>query len=325
MPIIRKDCLISIIVPVYNVEEYLWQCLDSIIKQTYKNLEIIIVDDWSTDKSGEICDEYEKKDKRVKVVHQENSGLSSARNVWIKIATWKYLWYIDSDDYVELDMFERLYNLIVKTESDIAICNRYFQNEDGDRIKNNNFPTKDIVKPNEVFQYFYKSMYVWNKLYKREIVKNIEFVETRAQDVIYNFKIFKRVKKIACLNECKNYYRYNPNSRIHTKRFSEKRLIFLRDWLDEEIKYADENKLYSLKNNLIESKVSYVVYWLSLLALEDSPNEETVVYLQNLLRKDLIIYLKSKRNLIKKCFSALVCVNFKLASIIYKFIIHNRN
>jgi hypothetical protein len=126
-------------------------------------------------------------------------------------------------------MFERLYNLIVKTESDIAICNRYFQNEDGNRIKNNNFPTKDIIKPNEAFQYFYKSMYVWNKLYKREIVKNIEFVETRAQDVIYNFKIFKRVKKIACLNECKNYYRYNPNSRIHTKRFSEKRLIFLRD------------------------------------------------------------------------------------------------
>ena len=315
---------ISVIIPVYNVEDHLKQCLDSIISQTYKNLEIIIVDDWSTDNSGKICDEYAENDKRIKVIHQKNAGLSAARNTGLKVATWKYIWYIDSDDYIELDMYEKLYNLIENTKSDLAISNRYIGEKDGSRRKNTNFPNKKIINSNEALQYFYDSMYVWNKLYKKYIIKDLYFIETRAQDVVYNFTIFKKIKKIACLNECKNYYRYNPSSRVHTKEFNKNWLIFIKDGLDKEIEYAKKNKLYSLKKCLIVWKVGYAVYWLSLLSLTDSPDIDSVKFLQEITREYLITYLKSKRNLIKKCFAILVCFNFKLASFIYKFII-NKN
>ena len=110
---------ISVIVPVYNVEKYLTKCVDSIMNQTYKDLEIILVDDGSTDNSGKICDEYVKKDKRFKVIHKKNGGLSDARNVGIKNSTGEYLSFIDSDDYIDNDMIECLYNACIKNNADI--------------------------------------------------------------------------------------------------------------------------------------------------------------------------------------------------------------
>ena len=104
--------LISIIVPVYNVEEYLPACLDSIINQTYTEIEIILVDDGSTDSSGEICDRYAKIDERVKVIHKSNGGLSDSRNVGIQVAKGEYIGFVDSDDYVEFDMYETLFNIL---------------------------------------------------------------------------------------------------------------------------------------------------------------------------------------------------------------------
>lgn len=321
---IKTNSKISIIIPVYNVEKYLRQCLDSIINQTYKNLEIIIVDDWSTDDSGKICDEYAKKDKRIKSIHQKNGGLSAARNTGLKIATWEYIWYIDSDDYIELDMYAKLYNLICNTKSELAICNRYVGKSDGGWTKNTNFPDQEIINPNEALQYFYNSMYVWNKLYKRKIIKDLNFVETRAQDTVYNFTIFQKIKKIACLNECKNYYRYNPSSIVHTKKFKKNWLIFIKDGLNKEIEYAEKNKLYSLKKWLIKSKVGYAVYWLSILSLEDFPDIDSVKFLQKIVKKHLITYLKSKRSLIKKCFAIFVSFDFKRASSIYKLIMNKK-
>lgn len=314
----RNNHKISIIIPVYNVEAYLRQCLDSIINQTYWNLEIIVVDDWSTDNSWKICDEYAKKDKRIIIIHQENKDLSAARNAWLKIATWKYIGYIDSDDFVELDMYEKMYNIIEKTDSDMAICNRYIGGKDGSWIKNKKFPGKEIITPNEALEYFYYSFYVRNKLYRKDCINGVDFVETRAQDVIYNFTILKRIKKIVCLNECKNYYRYNPNSRVHTKKFRKNRLIFIKEGLEKEIDYADKNGLYLLKKWLIEAEVCYAVYRLGLIALESSPDTEAVKYLQKIVKKHLFIFLQCNKPFIKKCFSIIVCMNFKLASLIYK-------
>ena len=315
---------ISIIIPVYNVEEYIRQCLDSVVNQTYREIEIILVDDWSTDNSWKICDEYAKKDKRIKVIHQENADLSAARNAWLKVASWEYIWYIDSDDYVELDMYEKLYNLIEDTWADLAVCNRYFWDDDGRRVKNTRFPDKKIISQYEALEYFYKYMFVWNKLYRKEMVKNLYFVETRAQDVIYNFQIFKKIKKIACLNECKNYYRSNPKSRIHTKKFRKDRLILIREWLNEEIKYAQKNGLFELKKWLIKSKLRFAAFWLSLLALENSPDKESVKYLQSILKKNIITYLISKRSFLRKCFGIIVCINFNLSIILYKLIMKMR-
>lgn len=120
-----EDKLISIIIPVYNVERYLRECIDSIIAQTYKNLEIILVDDGSSDKSGEICDEYSKKDSRIKVIYKKNGGLSDARNVALDIAKGDYIGFIDSDDYIEKDMFQILYNLAEEYNAEISSISFY--------------------------------------------------------------------------------------------------------------------------------------------------------------------------------------------------------
>ena len=114
--------LISIIVPVYNVEKYLNRCIDSLISQTYQNIEIILVDDGSTDSSSEIVDGYLKKDNRIKVFHKDNGGLSDARNKGIEISKGKYLSFVDSDDYVTNTYIETLYNTIIEYEADISIC-----------------------------------------------------------------------------------------------------------------------------------------------------------------------------------------------------------
>ena len=115
--------LISVIVPVYNVEQYLKKCVDSIVNQTYKNLEIILVDDGATDSSGEICDELEKLDNRIKVYHKENGGLSDARNYGVERATGSYVGFVDSDDYIDAEMYEKLYDAITKEAADVAECN----------------------------------------------------------------------------------------------------------------------------------------------------------------------------------------------------------
>ena len=114
--------LISIIVPVYNVEAYIHQCIKSIIEQSYKNLEIILVDDGSKDKSGKICDDYARKDKRIKVIHKKNGGLSDSRNAGITVATGKYIAFVDSDDWIEKNMYEKMYNECEKFGADICIC-----------------------------------------------------------------------------------------------------------------------------------------------------------------------------------------------------------
>ncbi len=115
--------LISAIVPVYNVEKYLYRCVDSILKQTYENFELILIDDGSPDNCSQMCDELSEKDSRIKVIHQENQGLSAARNSGIKIAKGNYLTFIDSDDWISNTMFEDLINLIKEKNADISICN----------------------------------------------------------------------------------------------------------------------------------------------------------------------------------------------------------
>ena len=129
-----KD-LISIIVPVYNVEKYLNRCIDSILLQTYNNIEILLIDDGSLDKSSQICDEYMKKDKRIKVIHKKNGGLSDARNAGIDIARGKYITFIDSDDSVEKDLVEYLYKLVINFNTKMSICSHRVIFDEGKRIK----------------------------------------------------------------------------------------------------------------------------------------------------------------------------------------------
>ena len=117
-----KEELISVIVPIYNVEQYLEKCIESIISQTYKNLQIILIDDGSNDKSGKICNKYAEKDKRVVVIHKENAGVSEARNTGLDNAKGEWITFVDADDWIEEEYCQRLYNLVIETNSDVALC-----------------------------------------------------------------------------------------------------------------------------------------------------------------------------------------------------------
>ena len=203
--------LISVIIPVYNVEKYLERCLNSALNQTYKNLEIILIDDGSTDASGKLCDEYAKKDKRVKVIHKENGGQSSARNVGLDIAKGKYIGFLDSDDWITSDMYEYLYQLMKKEDVDISMCS-FTRNPKKLQLKND----EEFIcrySGNKIADFFYRlngepSFYsVWNRLYKREILRKTYFLENKiTEDVYFTYQVYERSESIAISNLKKYLY-----------------------------------------------------------------------------------------------------------------------
>ncbi len=209
--------LITIIVPIYQVEKYLKKCIDSILNQTYKNLEIILVDDGSTDNSPKICDDYKKKDNRIKVIHKENGGLSDARNAGMKIATGKYIGFIDSDDYIKSDMYQVLYENIVKTNADISICD-FLAIKENDSNYTMEERKQDINEYNtiEALRLLIENKirsYAWNKLYKRELLAGIQFPKgKKMEDLAVMYKIFEKAEKIVNTNKTEYYYLQRSSS-----------------------------------------------------------------------------------------------------------------
>ncbi len=164
--------LISIIVPIYNVKSYLRKCVNSVCSQTLKNLEIILVDDGSNDGSEVICDELKKKDKRILVIHQENAGESAARNTGLFYAKGKYIGFIDSDDYIETNMFEELYKSLLCNKADISMCSDVYEDENG-KIISSKTMKKAVLDGQKAFQYFFQDKItggVCNKLFKKSII-----------------------------------------------------------------------------------------------------------------------------------------------------------
>lgn len=168
--------LVSVIVPVYNSEKYLKQCIESIINQTYKNLEIIIIDDESTDKSGEICDEYKKIDYRIQVIHKKNEGVSIARNYGIHISKGKYIAFVDSDDYIEENMIKELVGNIIEFDAEVSICGYKILYEKSNNVKlsdNKNVTVK--LSSRETLEMIFNSNkingFLWNKIFQRKILK----------------------------------------------------------------------------------------------------------------------------------------------------------
>ena len=207
-----KEDLISIIVPVYKVEKYLCKCLNSIIYQTYKNIEVILVDDGSPDNSGNICDNYAKKDSRIKVIHKENGGLAEARNAGLKIATGQYIGFVDSDDYIEEDMFETMYNLSKMYDAEISIVS-YKEWKNGIILNDMNSGELDIYNKTEAIKELLIDSkiqsYMWNKLFKRHLFENTEFPSSKNfEDIATTLKLFEKSKTVIRLEVAKyNYIR----------------------------------------------------------------------------------------------------------------------
>lgn len=203
-----KLSLISVIIPVYNVEKYLTRCLDSVLAQTYTNLEILLIDDGSTDASGKICDKYARQDKRVRVFHKPNGGVSSARNMGLDNASGDYIGFVDSDDYIDPTMYVHLSSLINIYQTDIAVCNIYYCSSKKEFKASH--PGK-IYKGMEAFALcvHQKSVFVsiWNKLYKRECIGNIRFSqEKRSEDYKFLYDIFKKGSSLVYSNDVKYFY-----------------------------------------------------------------------------------------------------------------------
>lgn len=215
---------ISIIVPVYQVEKYLKKCVYSIQNQTYPNIEIILVDDGSTDGCSEICDELAKLDTRIVVIHKKNGGLSDARNVGLEIATGDYIGFVDSDDFLDPKMYEILVKCMKKDEADISVCDYVRVNEFGNRVDNKIQPTiqnrcfsreefiEELLKP-----YGGKFVVTWNKLYKKAIFKIIRFpFGKQHEDEFVIHRIIAQSSKISYVNNQLYYYLQRKGSIMDT-------------------------------------------------------------------------------------------------------------
>lgn len=200
--------LISVIVPVYNVEDYLDRCIESIVNQTYKNLEIILVDDGSSDNCPVMCDEWAKKDSRIKVIHKENGGLSDARNYGIELSAGEYLSFVDSDDYVDSDFIESLHSAIEKFNTKLSICNMTTFDENGKTDETFTQPYKSLTlaEGHEKYESLLRHCAV-NKLYKREIFDTIRYPKGKLYEDLYIYHhILDKVDKVAYTG--KNSYFY---------------------------------------------------------------------------------------------------------------------
>lgn len=204
----KQEDLISIIVPVYNMEQYLERCINSIWQQTYTNLEIILVDDGSTDRSPQMCDDYAGKDSRIKVVHKQNGGLSDARNAGLAVASGDYIGYVDSDDWIEPDMYERMYGACVEHDAQVAVC-RYAQVYKDHVIQGGNDQVTAFEREELLRIYIgghddyiiYNS--VWSKLFARELVEGVMFPKGRnSEDIMYTTKAFCKADRGVYVDTC---------------------------------------------------------------------------------------------------------------------------
>lgn len=214
---------ISVIVPIYNVESYLERCVESILKQTYSNLEILLVNDGSTDKSGELCDQLALRDQRIRVIHKENGGLSDARNRGIDEASSDLIGFIDSDDYIDEDMYETLYRHLRKSNADLSMCGHYdvfhqIPEKQVSEIKTWELSSEEAIKM--VMEAKILSVTAVNKLYKKELFNHLKFeVGKIAEDAFIMIRLLDQCQKVVATNEKKYYYVHRENS-ITTQKFS---------------------------------------------------------------------------------------------------------
>lgn len=241
---------ISISVPVYNVERYLRQCLDSLLAQTLQDIQIVLVDDGSTDSSGRICDEYADRDARIMVIHKANGGLASARQAALEVAKGEYFCACDADDWVEPDMYERMYQLAQQSGADVVSCDYYANYPDGREIAHRY--GKKLEDRTDLLDDVLKDLLphmIWNKLFKRDLFSryNIEWEKgiNMGEDLLMSLKLFRFPLKMCHVPTCLYHYRRVMGGTSYTNNvslYSFKQSLAIRTWVDHNLdlqKYAD--------------------------------------------------------------------------------------
>ena len=316
-----KNELISIIVPVYKVEKYLERCVKSIQKQTYTNLEIILVDDGSPDRCGQLCDEFAKLDKRIKVYHKENGGISDARNYGIDKATGEYIGFVDSDDYIHESMYEKLYEAIKKSGTMISECGltRVYKN-----TLRPHYEGKDyflVLDKQEYLKEFLENRKVygsvWCKLIHRDIAKKIKFsVGMIYEDALYNLELIKNVDKFTLISDSYYYYYIREDS-YTTKPFNNRSMDYI-DVIEKISEYTLVNFPEFKEQLLTRVAFAYVSIFNQLIEVDNYKNKKEYKILKNKL-KSIRLEIISSKNVPKNLRIAflLLSINEKL----YKFVL----
>ena len=240
---------VSVIIPVFQVEKYLEKCLDSVVNQTYTNLEIILVDDGSPDNCPAICDAWKSWDPRIVVIHQKNGGLSVARNEGMKLATGEFIGFVDSDDWIERNMVERLLSALLETDADIATC--CFQQEREGSKDNKEYRKsleRKLLSSDEALKQLFLGKrfiqnVVWNKLYRRTVISDLWFPAGKLyEDGLWTAKALGNARKIVCIDYPLCHYLYRPESLSHDARQKRKRFEDEYEMIQQRIDYIRENK-----------------------------------------------------------------------------------
>ena len=255
---------ISIIVPVYNVEKYLRKCIDSILNQTFRDFELILVDDGSTDSSGKICDEYSLKDSRIKVIHKENGGQSSARNMGLDVAQGEYIGFVDSDDWIEKDMYEILYRNCKMKDGDIGIIGINFVYNNRVR-KGLEYPLQSWKKEEGMYkliEHKYFGNYFCSKIFSRKLFKNIRFKEGIIyEDIDLMYKLIHKSNIIVAEGVMKYNYLQREGSTVRNKDFNcdefyvkKERVKFLEEYYPFTLNPAEKDLFFTALKSLENSR-----------------------------------------------------------------------
>lgn len=245
--------MISVIVPIYKVEEFLDKCVQSIVNQKYLNLEIILVDDGSPDRCGEMCEEWARRDKRIKVIHKKNGGLSDARNAGLVAANGEFIAFVDSDDWIEPQMYEIMLKVLMKEKADIVACGIVDSYIDKEIIHS---PIYRVGKTEQFLKMIYKdtifSVASWNKLYRRRVWENFQFPKGKiCEDAFTTYLLLDRASRIVQIPDGLYHYRIRENS-IMTSKFRLARM-------DEEEAWR-QNYQYMKEKHPQIAKIAYDFY-----------------------------------------------------------------
>ena len=316
-----KNELISVIVPIYNCEKYLDKCIESIVNQTYKNLEILLINDGSTDNTGNICKNWSKKDKRIKVTNKENGGISDARNKGLELSSGKYISFVDSDDYLELDMIEKLYNNLIENDADMSICDFYEEFNNRTIIKE---PKEKyfVNEGNEKYYNLYgehrgRIVYPWNKIYKKSLFDGLKYKKGKIyEDSFIICDLLKKANKVSYYLEPLYHYIQREGSLIHTFKYN--RFDFI-EMLEERLLFFEKENLpellYDTNKRLLNTTIN-----LSCLALINDKNfKNTSIYKENIKKIKNVSkrLLKDKKTNIKLKIKCIICICFP--SIVLKY------
>lgn len=307
--------LVSVIIPVYNVEKYLSRCLDSVICQTYSDLEILLINDGSTDESGKICDEYAKKDRRIRVIHKKNGGVSSARNIGLRHATGEYVGFIDSDDYISPHMYQCLVDNIEKEKADISIVG--FLNEESLNDFVPYWAQKEyrmFSKSEQIDKLLTNTFYTCSccdKIIKRSLLVDLYFDEKIKQyeDLLFLYQAMKRSEKAVFTSEAYYYYCTNQGS-ASTVAFNDSMMaiVDVSEKILEDIEEEMSDLISCAKREFVRNNIMCAINAVK----SDYRNVISIKRIQNNIKKYLGDYLKSDASKGYKLNAVLIATNWKV-------------